>query len=158
MPSIDTTRPLFVLINSGPRSRASSHCRSEVRLHLNSDAVDRLSRSIENSSERLGCHVHDQTSLAIPILDRLHDIPVRRQFGAIRSTIVHRPLHLVEHENRRPSMMMDRLFVAFGSKVTSRTRRRSFSKITLWCFGAATTASNAGSQVDGSKSVRSSAM
>jgi hypothetical protein len=28
----------------------------------------------------------------------------------------------------------------------------------LWCFGAATTASNAGSQVDGSKSVRSSAM
>jgi len=41
----------------------------------------------------------------------LHDIPVRRQFSAVRSTIVHRPLHLVEHENRRPSMMMDRLFV-----------------------------------------------
>ncbi len=26
---------------------------------------------------------------------------------------MHRPLHLVEHENRRPSMMMDRLFVVW---------------------------------------------
>src|SRR4029078_2253431 len=32
------------------------------------------------------------------------------------------------------------------SKVTSSTRSRSFSKTTLWFFGAATTASNAGSQ------------
>src|SRR5215472_8133789 len=47
---------------------------------------------------------------------------------------------------------------SFGSKVTSSTRRHSFSKMTLWCFGAAVTASNAGSQVDGSKSARLSAM
>src|SRR5215470_6167589 len=47
---------------------------------------------------------------------------------------------------------------SFGSKVTSSTRRHSFSKMTLWCFGAAATASNAGSQVDGSKSARLSAM
>src|SRR5262249_42182248 len=47
---------------------------------------------------------------------------------------------------------------SFGSKVTSSTRRHSFSKMTLWCFGAAATASNAGSQVDGSKSARLSVM
>src|SRR5215469_675718 len=47
---------------------------------------------------------------------------------------------------------------SFGSKVTSSTRRHSFSKMTLWCFGAAATASDAGSQVDGSKSARLSAM
>src|SRR5205823_8249317 len=47
---------------------------------------------------------------------------------------------------------------SFCSKVTSSTRRNSFSKMTLWCFGAAATASNAGSQVDGSKSARLSAM
>src|SRR5215468_8686636 len=47
---------------------------------------------------------------------------------------------------------------SFGSKVTSSTRRHSFSKMTLWCLGAAATASNAGSQVDGSKSARLSAM
>src|SRR5262245_4434673 len=107
----DEYTPLHVPTRARRVMRANSHYGSEVCLHLNSDAVDRLSRSIENPSERLGRHVHHQTSLPIPILDRLHDIAVRRQFSAIRSTIVHRPLHLIEHENRRPSMMMDRLFV-----------------------------------------------
>src|SRR5215831_18542974 len=50
-------------------------------LHLNSDAVDRLSGSVENPSEWLRRHVHDQTSLAVPFLNRLHDISVWRQFG-----------------------------------------------------------------------------
>src|SRR5262245_21613914 len=79
----------------------SGHCttysgklrRSGDRLHLNSDAVDRFSGSVENPSEWLRRQVHDQTSLAIPILDRLHDISVRRQFSAIWSNIVHGPLH-----------------------------------------------------------------
>jgi|RhiMetdeSRZDD1v2_1073273.scaffolds.fasta_scaffold82771_3 hypothetical protein len=86
---------------------------SEIRLHLNSDAVDRLSGSVENPPEWLRCHIHDQASLAIPILDRLHDISVRRKLSPIWSNIVYRPLHLVEHEHRWPSMMMDRLFVVW---------------------------------------------
>src|SRR5262249_11298669 len=102
-----------------PLWATSGHCttysgklrRSGDRLHLNSDAVDRFSGSVENPSEWLRRQVHDQTSLAIPILDRLHDISVRRQFSAIWSNIVHGPLHLVEHEQRWPSVMMDGLFV-----------------------------------------------
>ncbi|MGB7770941.1 MAG: hypothetical protein WBL43_03710 [Pseudolabrys sp.] len=51
--------------------------------------------------------------MAIPILDCLHDIPVRRKFSTVWSNIVHRPLHLVENEHRWPSMMMDGLFVVW---------------------------------------------
>src|SRR5262249_4127876 len=80
------------------------------RLHLNSDAVDRLSGSVENPSKWLRCHVDDQTSLAIPILDRLHDISVRRKLSTIWSNIVYWPLHLVEHEHRWQSLLMDGLF------------------------------------------------
>jgi hypothetical protein len=54
-------------------------------------------------------------------------------------------------------MMMDGLFVIWLQGYLKK-RRHSFSKMTLWCFGAATTASNARSQVDGSKSARLSAM
>ena len=84
-----------------------------VRLHLNPDAVNRLCGSVENSSEWLRRHLHDQTSLAIPALDRLHDISVRRQFGTIWSKIVYRALDLIEHEYRGPSMMMDGLLVVW---------------------------------------------
>src|SRR3974377_117746 len=91
----------------------ANSCRSGVRLHLNSDAVDRLFGSVENPSKWLRRHVHDQTSLAIPIFDRLHDISVRRQFSAIWGKIVYWPLDLVEHEHRWPSMMMDGLFVVW---------------------------------------------
>src|SRR5215467_5782836 len=84
-----------------------------VRLHLNSDAVDRLSGSVENPSEWLRRHVHDQTSLAVPFLNRLHDITVWRQFGTIWSKIVYRSLDLIEHKYRWPPMMMNRLFVVW---------------------------------------------
>ena len=57
------------------------------RLHLNSDAVDRLSGSVENPSKWLRCHVDDQTPLAIPILNRSHDISVRRKLSTIWSNI-----------------------------------------------------------------------
>src|SRR5215831_2941489 len=82
-------------------------------LHLNSDAVDRLSGSVENPSEWLRRHVHDQTSLAVPFLNRLHDISVWRQFGTIWSKIVYRSLDLIEHKYRWPPMMMNRLFVVW---------------------------------------------
>src|SRR3974377_436250 len=74
----------------------ANSCRSGVRLHLNSDAVDRLFGSVENPPEWLRRHVHDQTSLALPILDRPHDVSVRRQFSAIWGKIVYCPLALAE--------------------------------------------------------------
>ena len=51
-------------------------------LHLDSDAVERLSRGVEEPVRLVAAlrrHVHDQTSLTIPGLDRLYDIPVWRQ-------------------------------------------------------------------------------
>src|SRR5262249_48423948 len=94
-----------------PSFARQSRERLAVRLHLNADAVDRLSGSVEDPSEWLRRHVHDQTSLAVPALDRLHDIAVRRQFSTIWSKVVYRSLDLVEHEYRWPAMMMDGLFV-----------------------------------------------
>ena len=52
-----------------------------------------------------------QTSLTIPGLDRLYDIPVRRQVGTVWSNIVDWWLDLVEDEDRRPPMMVDGFFV-----------------------------------------------
>src|SRR6516165_6688704 len=72
--------------------------RLAVRLHLNSDAVDGLLGTVENPSKWLRRHVHDQASLAVPALDCLHDISVWRQLSTIRSKVVYRSLHLVEHE------------------------------------------------------------
>ena len=87
--------------------------RLAVRLHLNPDAVNRLCGRVENPSEWLRRHVHDQASLAVPVLDRLHDISVWRQFSTIWSKIVYRSLDLVEHEYRWPPMMMDGLLVVW---------------------------------------------
>src|SRR5262249_41216677 len=84
-----------------------------VHLHLNSDAVDGLFGTVENPSEWLRRHVHDQTSLAVPVLDRLHDISVWRQFSTIWSKVVYRSLHLIEHEYRWPPMMMEGFFVVW---------------------------------------------
>src|SRR6516164_4502387 len=95
------------------KKRLRERLRLAVRLHLNSDAVDRLFRSVENPSEWLRRHVHDQTSLAVPFLNRLHDISVWRQFSTIWSKIVYRSLDLVEHKYRWPPMMMDGLFVVW---------------------------------------------
>src|SRR5262249_31921486 len=82
--------------------QARARPRLAVRLHLNSDAVDGLFGTVENPSKWLRRHVHDQASAAVPALDCLHDISVWRQFSTIRSKIVYRSLHLVEHEYRWP--------------------------------------------------------
>src|SRR6516165_1853207 len=74
--------------------RARGRPRLAVRLHLHSDAVDGLFGTVENPPKWLRRHIHDQTSLAVPALDRLHDISVRRQFSAVRSKVVYRSLHL----------------------------------------------------------------
>ena len=81
------------------------------RLHLNADTVDRFTGGVQNTPQRLWRHVHHQTSLATPMLECLHDVPVWRQLRAVGSHIVYRSLDLVEHEHRWPSMMMDGLFV-----------------------------------------------
>jgi hypothetical protein len=83
------------------------------RLHLDSDAVDRLPRGVEDPSGWLGCHVHNQTSLTIPPIDRLYDIAVWRQLRTVWSKIVHRWLDLVEHDDRRPPMMVEGFFVVW---------------------------------------------
>src|SRR6516225_6907720 len=108
VPKADTTlrSPDYLNCTWGERLRLAV-------LHLNSDAVDRLSGSVENPSEWLRRHVHDQTSLAVPFLNRLHDISVWRQFGTIWSKIVYRSLDLIEHKYRWPPMMMNRLFVVW---------------------------------------------
>ncbi|MGC1958622.1 MAG: hypothetical protein WA683_13405, partial [Pseudolabrys sp.] len=64
--------------------------------------------------------------MAIPILDCLHDIPVRRKFSTVWSNIVHRPLHLVENEHRWPSMMMDGLFVVWLQEAREASRSRGY--------------------------------
>jgi hypothetical protein len=85
--------------------------RLAVHLHLNPDTVNRLCGSVENPSEWLRRHVHDQTSSAVPALDRLNDVSVWRQFSTIRGKIVYWSLDLVEYEYRWPPMMVDRLFI-----------------------------------------------
>jgi hypothetical protein len=69
------------------------------RLHLDSDAVERLPRGVEYPSGWLRRHVHDQTSLTIPRLDRLYDIPVWRQLRTVWSKIMHWSPDLIEHED-----------------------------------------------------------
>src|SRR5262249_24828895 len=60
-----------------------------------------------------GRNVDEQMCLAVPFLNRLHDISVWRQFGTIWSKIVYRSLDLIEHKYRWPPMMMNRLFVVW---------------------------------------------
>ena len=55
-------------------------------------------------------------------LHRLHDIAVGWQFRAVRSEVDDWRRNLVEYEDRRPAMMVDRLLVRSGSRVTSSTR------------------------------------
>jgi hypothetical protein len=91
-------------------------------LHLDSNAADRVRCGIENPSEWLQRHIYDQTSLTVPRLNRLDDIPVWRQLGAVWSKIVNRSLDLIEHEDRRPTMMMDRFFVVWLQRYLKNTQ------------------------------------
>jgi hypothetical protein len=50
-------------------SRSSGGCLLD-RLHLDSDAVDRLPRSVEDPSGRLRRHIHNQIALTLPRFDR----------------------------------------------------------------------------------------
>jgi hypothetical protein len=68
-------------------------------------------RGVEDPSGWLRRHIDNQTSLTLPRLDRLDDIPVWRQLRTVWSKIKHRSLDLIEHEYRRPSVMVDGFFV-----------------------------------------------
>src|SRR6516165_4856629 len=104
------------------------------RLHLDSDAVDGPPRGVKDPSGWLRRHVHDQTSLTVPGLDRLYDIPVRRQLGTVRSDIMHWSLNLVEDENRRPPMMVDGFFVVWLQSHLQHTQPLVFKEdfVMLW--------------------------
>src|SRR5476651_1789073 len=82
-------------------------------LHLNPDAMKILSRRVDDSPSGLRSHIGDnQTSLAVPCLNGLYDIPVGRQLRPIWRNVMDRPLHLIQNEHGPPSMMVNRLFLA----------------------------------------------
>ena len=54
--------------------------------------------------------LHHQAALAIPSLNRLHDVPVRRQRRPVRRNVVNWTLHSVQNKDLRPSMVMRGLF------------------------------------------------
>jgi hypothetical protein len=62
---------------------------------------------------------------------------------------MNRTLNLIEHKNGRPPMMVDGFFVVWLQNYVEHTKALVLEE-DLWCFGAAITASNAGSQEDGS--------
>jgi hypothetical protein len=112
--------PFSVEIRSvifSPARHKSPRC-----LHLDSDAVERLSRSVQNTSGWLRCHVYDQTSLTIPSLNRLYDIPVWRQLRTVWRKIMNRTLNLIEHKNGRPPMMVDGFFVVWLQSYVKHTK------------------------------------
>src|SRR6476660_432647 len=104
------------------------------RLHLDSDAVDRLLRGIQDPSGWLRCHVHDQTSLTVPCLNCLYDIPVGRQLRTVWSKIMYRRLNLVEHEDRRPPVMVDGFLVVRLQSYLKDAKPLVFEKdlVVLW--------------------------
>src|SRR5690606_40266875 len=55
--------------------------------------------------------MNDEATLAVPILYGLDNVPIGGQRRAIRGNVVDRPLHLIENENRRPAMVVRRLFL-----------------------------------------------
>src|SRR5215469_6853443 len=138
----------------------SRHCKASLldRLHLDSDAVDGPPRGVEDPSGWLRRHVHDQTSLTLPSLDRLYDIPVRRQLCTVRSEIMHWSLNLVEDENRRPPMMVDGFFVVWLQSHLQHAQPLVLKEDFVMLWRCESTASNCGSQLDGSKSARLSVM
>ena len=96
--------------------------------------MERLSRGVEDPSGWLRRHVHNQTSLTIPSLDRLYDIPVWRQLRTVWSKIMHWSLDLVEHENRRPPMMVDGFFVVWLQSYVKHTKALALKEdfVMLW--------------------------
>ena len=83
------------LLRGSPGDRAYPR----LRLHLNADAVHSLARGVQYATCRLGSHVDNEAALTIPRLDRLHDVSIGRQHGAIGRDVVDRPLNLVEYKD-----------------------------------------------------------
>jgi hypothetical protein len=66
--------------------------------------------------------MYDQTSLTIPRLNRLYDIPVWRQLRTVWRKIMNRTLNLIEHKNGRPPMMVDGFFVVWLQNYVKHTQ------------------------------------
>ena len=65
-----------------------------------------------------------KTSLAIPILQSLDDIAVRRKLSAIRSNVMNWRLDLVQYKNRWPSVMMHGFLILRGQSYLKNTQSR----------------------------------
>src|SRR5262245_41598022 len=81
-------------------------------LHLDSNAVNGLAGSIQYAPQRLRCHLDDQAALSIPLGQRCHHISVWRQCRSIGRNVVDRPLHLIEYEDGRPSVVVQCFLLA----------------------------------------------
>lgn len=66
---------------------------------------------VQNATWWLWRHFNDQTSDPIPGVQRSNHVTVCWLAASVGSDVDDRRLDLVEHENRRPAMMMDWLFV-----------------------------------------------
>ena len=53
----------------------------------------------------------NQAPLSVPLFESFHDIPVGWQYGSIGRDVVDWTLHLIQHEYRRPPMVMQWFFV-----------------------------------------------
>ena len=116
--------------------------------HFNPDAVDGQIRFVQHATSRLWRHVDHEAAFAVPGTKRRNDIAVGRQpFTVWRD--VHDGGLIWSRTNTDGQRWWWTGSSSLGGKITLRTRTFSFSKSTLWCLGAATTASSFGSQVAG---------
>src|SRR5271170_3789229 len=65
---------------------------------------------MEDASRWLWGHIDHQTSVTVPRLYRFHHISVWRQLRPVWREIMNRSLHLIENKDRRPSVVVRRLF------------------------------------------------
>ena len=108
-----------------------------------------LSGGIEDPPGCLGGHVTTST-LTVPALDRLYNMPVGRQLGTVRSNVVDRSLHLVEDEDSTASGDDARVFVVRFQRHFKHAKPLVLEDDFVM-LGSATTASNAKSHVEGSR-------
>ena len=109
--------------------------------------MNRFARLIQNSAGRLWSHTHYETPVPVPA-SMAFITSVRRQHRSVQRHIMDRAPYLIKHEDRRPSVVVYRLFFAILQSHFDNAKVLILNG-TLWLAGAATTASSAESQEDG---------
>src|SRR5271170_1992966 len=65
---------------------------------------------MEDASRWLWGHIDHQTSVTVPRLYRFHHLSVWRQLRPVWREIMNRTLHPIQNKDRRPSVVVRRLF------------------------------------------------